>query len=85
MATRVGINGMGRIGSLVLRAGLDYPDLEFVAVNDLAPVETLAYLFEFNSVHGVYEGTVETEKEALVIDGQRIQVFQERDPAKIPW
>lgn len=85
VATRIGINGMGRIGSLVLRAGLDYPDLEFVAVNDLAPVETLAYLFEFNSVHGVYEGTVEAEPDAIVIDGQRIRVFQERDPAKIPW
>jgi len=85
VATKVGINGMGRIGSLVLRAGLDYPDLEFVAVNDLAPTETLAYLFEFNSVHGIYEGSVEVEPDALVIDGQRIRVFREKDPAQIPW
>ncbi len=85
MATRIGINGLGRIGSLVLRAGLDYPDLEFVAVNDLADSKTLAYLFEFNSVHGAYEGSVEAEAEALVIDGQRVRVFHERDPARIPW
>ena len=85
VATKVGINGLGRIGSLVLRAGLDYPDLEFVAVNDLTSTETLAYLFEFNSVHGIYEGSVEAEPDALIIDGQRVQVFREKDPAQIPW
>ncbi|MGH2459943.1 MAG: type I glyceraldehyde-3-phosphate dehydrogenase [Chloroflexota bacterium] len=85
MATKVGINGMGRIGSLVLRAGLDFPDLQFVAVNDLASPSSLAYLFEFNSVHGAFDGTVEVENDALVVDGERIQVFHEKDPAKIPW
>lgn len=85
MATKIGINGMGRIGSLALRAGLDYPDLEFVAVNDLTKPETLAYLFEFNSVHGVFEGTVEWEPGALTIDGQQVKVFHEKDPTKIPW
>ncbi len=85
MATRVGINGLGRIGSLALRAGLDYPDLEFVAANDLTDPKTLAYLFEFNSVHGAFEGTVEAESDALIVDGQRIHVFHEKDPAKIPW
>jgi glyceraldehyde 3-phosphate dehydrogenase len=85
VSTRVGINGLGRIGSLVLRAGLDYPDLEFVAANDLTDPETLAYLFEFNSVHGAFEGTVETSGSSLVVDGQVIQVFQEKDPSRIPW
>lgn len=85
MATRVGINGLGRIGSLVLRAGLDYPDLQFVAVNDLTEPDMLAYLFEFNSVHGAFDGTVEVENDALVIDGERIRVFHEKDPAQIPW
>ncbi len=85
MATRVGINGLGRIGSLVLRAGLDYPDLQFVAVNDLTDPAMLAYLFEFNSVHGAFDGTVEAEKDALIVDGERIQVFREKDPAQIPW
>lgn len=85
MATKIGINGMGRIGSLALRAGLEYPDLEFVAVNDLTQAETLAYLFEFNSVHGTYEGSVEVVDDAIVVDGQPIRVFHEKDPAKIPW
>ncbi|HVB96948.1 MAG TPA: type I glyceraldehyde-3-phosphate dehydrogenase [Chloroflexota bacterium] len=85
MATRVGINGLGRIGSLVLRAGLDYPDLQFVAVNDLTEPDMLAYLFEFNSVHGAFDGTVEVENDALVVDGERIRVFHEKDPAQIPW
>lgn len=85
MATRVGINGLGRIGSLVLRAGLDYPDIQFVAVNDLAETKSLAYLFEFNSVHGAFDGTVEVLDGALSIDGERIEVFHEKDPAKIPW
>ncbi|HVC32060.1 MAG TPA: type I glyceraldehyde-3-phosphate dehydrogenase [Chloroflexota bacterium] len=85
MATKVGINGLGRIGSLVLRAGLDYPDLQFVAVNDLTDPKTLAYLFEFNSVHGAFEGTVEVQNSSLVVDGEQIQVFHEKDPSKIPW
>jgi glyceraldehyde 3-phosphate dehydrogenase len=85
VATKIGINGLGRIGSLVLRAGLDYPDLDFVAVNDLTDPTTLAYLFEFNSVHGAFEGTVEAEQDALVIDGKRIVVYHEKDPTKIPW
>lgn len=85
VATKVGINGLGRIGSLVLRAGLDYPDLQFVAVNDLTDPATLAYLFAFNSVHGAFEGTVEVQDSTLVIDGERIQVFHEKDPAQIPW
>jgi glyceraldehyde 3-phosphate dehydrogenase len=85
VATRIGINGLGRIGSLALRAGLDYPDLDFVAVNDLTKPETLAYLFEFNSVHGTFEGSVEVRDSSIVIDGKPIRVFAERDPAKIPW
>jgi glyceraldehyde 3-phosphate dehydrogenase len=76
---------MGRIGSLALRAGLDYPDLEFVAVNDLTEPETLAYLFEFNSVHGPFEGSVTTSNGAIVIDEQPIRVLHEKDPARIPW
>jgi glyceraldehyde 3-phosphate dehydrogenase len=84
-AAKIGINGLGRIGSLVLRAGLDYPDLEFVAINDLSDPPTLAYLFEFNSVHGTFDGSVEAEADALVFDGQRVRVFHEKDPTQIPW
>jgi len=85
MAVKVGINGLGRIGSLVLRAGLGNRDLDFVAVNDLTDPGVLAYLFEFNSVHGRFGGTVTSTPDSLVIDGKRIQVFAERDPGKIPW
>jgi glyceraldehyde 3-phosphate dehydrogenase len=85
VATKVGINGLGRIGSLVLRAGLDYPDLEFVAVNDLTKPDILAYLFEFNSVHGTFEGSVEARDSSLIIDGHSLRVFADRDPAQIPW
>ncbi|HLG51974.1 MAG TPA: type I glyceraldehyde-3-phosphate dehydrogenase [Chloroflexota bacterium] len=85
MAVKVGINGLGRIGSLVLRAGLDYPDLQFVAVNDLTDPETLAYLFEFNSVHGAFDGSVEVRNSTLVVDGEQVQIFHEKDPSRIPW
>jgi glyceraldehyde 3-phosphate dehydrogenase len=85
LTTRVGINGLGRIGSLALRAGMEYPDLEFVAINDLTKPETLAYLLEFNSVHGTFEGSIEASDSSLVIDGHPIRVFAERDPSKIPW
>ncbi len=85
MAVKIGINGFGRIGRQVLKAGLDYEDLEFVAVNDIADVETLAYLFRYDSVFGIYEGTVETEGDTLVVDGKRIKVFSHRDPGEIPW
>jgi glyceraldehyde 3-phosphate dehydrogenase len=85
VATRVGINGLGRIGTLVLRAGLDDPDLDFVAVNDVTKPEVLAYLFEFNSVHGTYDGSVEARDSTLVVDGHEIKVYAERDPSRIPW
>ncbi len=85
MAVKIGINGFGRIGRHVLKAGLDYDDLEFVAINDIADVETLAYLFKYDSVFGIYEGTVETQGDALVVDGKEIKVFSHRDPSEIPW
>lgn len=85
MATRIGINGFGRIGRLVARAALQADDIEIAAVNDLADASVLAYLFKYDSVHGVYEGNVEQGDGALVIDGKEIKVLGERDPAKLPW
>ena len=87
MATRVGINGFGRIGRQVLRAARQQgiTDLEFVAVNDLTDTKTLAHLFQYDSVHGRYDGTVSAEGDAIVVDGQRIKVLAEKDPAKLPW
>jgi glyceraldehyde 3-phosphate dehydrogenase len=87
MATRVAINGFGRIGRLLLRAALqeERDDLEFVAVNDLTDSATLAHLFQFDSVHGTFPGTVETSGSGIVVNGREIRVLSERDPALLPW
>jgi glyceraldehyde 3-phosphate dehydrogenase len=86
MTVRVGVNGFGRIGRLVIRAALRQgADLEFVAINDLTDARTLGHLFRYDSVHGVFPGTVEVEDDALVIDGRRVRVTSETDPAKLPW
>ncbi len=85
MAIRIAINGFGRIGRLVLRVALQRPNLEVVAVNDLVPPDNLAYLFKYDSVHGMYAGKVSSEEGALVIDGRRIAVCSEKDPEKLPW
>ena len=87
MTTRVGINGFGRIGRQVLRAAKQQgvADLEFVAVNDLTDTKTLAHLFTYDSVHRTYQGTVSAESDAICVDGERIRIFAEKDPAKLPW
>jgi glyceraldehyde 3-phosphate dehydrogenase len=88
MATRIGINGYGRIGRSVLRAfqAAGYPkDVEIVAVNDLTDSKTLAHLTKHDSIHGRYPGEVSAEGNDLVVDGRKITVTAEKDPAKIPW
>lgn len=87
MAVRVGINGFGRIGRLVLRAAAESKrnDIEFVAVNDLGSVETNAHLLKYDSVHGTYPGSISTEGKSMTVDGHKIQVFAERDPKNLPW
>jgi glyceraldehyde 3-phosphate dehydrogenase len=86
MSVRVAINGFGRIGRNLLRSAKKHGvDLEFVAVNDLTDVETLALLLKYDSVHGRYDGTVETDGENLIVDGDTIKVLSERDPAALPW
>ncbi|MBI2119593.1 MAG: type I glyceraldehyde-3-phosphate dehydrogenase [Elusimicrobia bacterium] len=85
MAVRVGINGFGRIGRLVLKAGLNNKNIQFVAVNDLTDAKTSAYLFKYDSTFGIYPGTVEGKDSSIVIDGKEIKVIAERDPAKLPW
>ena len=84
--TKIAINGFGRIGRLVARAILERPDcgLELVAINDLADAKSNAWLFSRDSVHGKYPGTVAAEGDDLVVDGKRIKVTAERDPAKLP-
>jgi glyceraldehyde 3-phosphate dehydrogenase len=87
MATRVGINGFGRIGRQVLRAAKEQgvADLDFVAVNDLTDTRTLAHLFKYDSVHGTYGGEVEAGKDCVVVDGDEVRILSERDPANLPW
>jgi len=87
MAVRVGINGFGRIGRLVLRAALETKrkDIVFVAINDLGSAEANAQLLAYDSVHGPFPGKVSATKNAIKIGGKKIQVLAERDPAKLPW
>ena len=85
MSIRVGINGFGRIGRNVLRASLDTPELEFVAINDITDAPTLAHLLRYDSVHGRLDADVHAEDDALVVNGNRIRISQERDPGKLPW
>ena len=85
MAIKVGINGFGRIGRLVARAGLKNPAIEIVAVNDLTDAKTLAHLFKYDSTFGQYPGTVEAVGNDLKIDGKLIKVVAEKEPAKLPW
>ena len=86
MAVRVGINGFGRIGRLVLRAALQKrSNLEFVSVNDITDTKTLAHLFKYDSVHRTYPGEVSAGADYLMIDGRRIGVTAEKDPSKLPW
>ncbi len=82
---QVAINGFGRIGRQVLRIGLNCPELDFVAVNDLSDVETLAYLFKYDSVHGKFNGSIETHGKDLIINGKKIHVLSEKEPDKLPW
>jgi glyceraldehyde 3-phosphate dehydrogenase len=84
MATRVGINGFGRIGRLVFRAARGQ-DLEIVGINDLTDAKTLAHLLKYDSVHGRYPGEVTAAEGAIIVDGVKIPVCAERDPAKLPW
>jgi len=87
MATRVGINGFGRIGRLVMKAIIQRSEgvLEVAAVNDLTDAATNAHLFKYDSNYGVYPGTVEAKGDTLVIDGAQVKVLAERDPSRIPW
>ncbi len=87
MATRIGINGFGRIGRQVLRAAKEQgvADLDFVAVNDLTDTKTLAHLFKYDSVHGKYPGDVEVGKDSIIVDGDEIKILSHKDPSALPW
>jgi len=82
---RVAINGFGRIGRMVYRAGLNHPELEFVAVNDITDNKTLAHLLKYDSAHGKFEGNVSYDDKGLLVNGKKLLVLAEKDPAKLPW
>jgi glyceraldehyde 3-phosphate dehydrogenase len=83
--TKVAINGFGRIGRAAFKIILDTPELELVAVNDIVPVENLAYLLKYDTAYGRYEKSVEVEGNNLVVDGKKYPVLCERNPADLPW
>jgi glyceraldehyde 3-phosphate dehydrogenase len=85
MAVKVGINGFGRIGRLFYRAAAKNPDIDIVAVNDLTDPKTLAYLFKYDSVHGIYKGESKAGEGSIIIDGKEVKVLSQRDPAALPW
>ena len=85
MAVKVGINGFGRIGRNVFRTALGNPDIEFVAVNDLTTPATLAHLLKYDSILGNLKQTISADADSITVDGKRIKVFAERDPAKLDW
>ncbi|MDZ8263081.1 type I glyceraldehyde-3-phosphate dehydrogenase [Nostoc sp. ChiQUE01b] len=82
---KVGINGFGRIGRLVLRAGIDNPNIEFVGINDLVPPDNLAYLLKYDSTHGQLKHKVEAREDGILIDGHFIPCVSVRNPAELPW
>ncbi|MEJ2238318.1 MAG: type I glyceraldehyde-3-phosphate dehydrogenase [Gemmatimonadales bacterium] len=86
MTTKIGINGFGRIGRLVLRAmAQSKSDLDVVAVNDLTDAATLAHLLKYDSIHGRFPGTVEQDSDGIAVDGKKIAVLSEKAPANLPW
>ncbi len=85
MAIRIGINGFGRIGRNVFRAGFDDPDIEFVAVNDLTDAKTLAHLLTYDSIYGVLDAEIKVTDESMTVEGKEIKVLSQRDPAALPW
>ncbi len=82
---KVAINGFGRIGRAAFKVVLDTPELELMAVNDIAPLDNLAYLLKYDSVYGKYDKSVEVKDSNLVVDGKEYPFLQERDPADLPW
>lgn len=84
-AVRVAINGFGRIGRLVFRAGLNNPQIEFVCINDLVDPQAIAYLLKYDSTHGRFTGTVEAQENGIVVNGNYIPCVSVKDPAQLPW
>ena len=84
---KVGINGFGRIGRFVFRAAQTRNDIQIVGINDLCPVDYLAYMLKYDTMHGAFQGTIEAdvEKSELIVNGNHIRVTAERNPADLKW
>jgi glyceraldehyde 3-phosphate dehydrogenase len=85
MALKVAINGFGRIGRMVSRAGLNKETIEFVAINDLTDPSTLAHLLKYDSVHGILDADISSTEHSLIVNGKEIEIYTEREPGKLPW
>ncbi|MEQ8216574.1 MAG: glyceraldehyde 3-phosphate dehydrogenase NAD-binding domain-containing protein, partial [Smithellaceae bacterium] len=85
MAIKIGINGFGRVGRYMIRACLDYPDIEIVAVNSRAKAETLAHLLKYDSVHGKIQADVGADKDNMIVNGKKIAITQFTNLADMPW
>ena len=85
MSIKVGINGFGRIGRMVFRASLNHPEIEIVGINDLCPADYLAYMLKYDTMHGIFKGTVESTENSIIVNGKEIPISAERNPADLPW
>ena len=85
MTASIAINGFGRIGRMVFRQAIAQEDLNVVAINARYPLETLAHLIKYDSTHGTFTGEIALEENALIVNGQRVQIVNDRDPANLPW
>lgn len=85
MALKVAVNGFGRIGRMVFRAGFHNPDIELVGINDLTDTATLAHLLKYDSVHGAFGEDITSTERSLIINGKEIEIYSEKDPSRLPW
>ena len=85
MSIKVGINGFGRIGRMVMRCCANHPEIEIVGINDLCPADYLAYMLKYDTMHGKFDGEIGSAENAIIVNGRSIPVFAERDPANLPW
>ena len=85
MTIKIGINGFGRIGRMVMRASANFPDIEIVGINDLCPPDYLAYMLKYDTMHGTFNGTIDSTDHSIIVNGKEIPVYAERDPGNLPW
>jgi glyceraldehyde 3-phosphate dehydrogenase len=85
MSLKVAINGFGRIGRMVFRAGLNREDIEFVAINDLTDPPTLAHLLKYDSVHGILDADISSTDHSLIVNDKEMEIYSEKEPARLPW